>query len=125
MPSNAFEFGQMVGNHAQWRSRVPTPFISVTDSQQVVQWQISIRNRPGIMVAIIDTSIYVDLLEGQVWQMHELMAYFGVQPPGTCRWKSFEDEYLCGLLIPESAVLEVCDPKVFVRMAEIYLDGKM
>lgn len=124
MPSNASDFGRMVGNHAQWRGRVPTPFISVTDSQQVVRWQISIRNRPGIMVAIIDTSIFVDLLEGQVWQMDEVMNHFGVKPPGTCHWKSFEDEYLCGLQIPECAVLEVCDPKVFFVMAEIYLDGR-
>ncbi|KAL0639491.1 hypothetical protein Q9L58_001520 [Maublancomyces gigas] len=124
MPSNASEFGQMVGNHAQWRGRVPTPFISVTDSQQVVRWQISIRNRPGVMVAIIDTSIFVDLLEGQVWQMDEVMNHFGVKPPGTCRWKSFEDEYLCGLQIPECAVLQVCEPKVFFMMAEIYLDER-
>lgn len=124
MPSDASGFGQMVGNHAQWRSRVPTPFISVTNSHRVVQWQISIRNRPGIMVGIIDTATLVDLLDGQVWEMYELMNHFGVNPPGKCHWKSFEDEYLCGLQIPDCAVLEICEPKIFPRMAEIYLEGR-
>lgn len=76
------------------------------------------------MVAIIDTALLVNVLDAQVWEMHELMNHFGVKPPGTCRWKSFKDEYLCGLRIPECAVLEVCEPKIFFKMAEVYLAGR-
>lgn len=123
MPSDPSEFGRMIGNHAQWRSRVQTPFISVTDSERVVRWHLSIRNRSGIMVAIINTEVLVDLLNIQVWQMHAVMDHFGVKPPGRSYRSTFDNEYLCGLRIPEAAVLAVCEPKLFDRMAEIYSGG--
>lgn len=73
------------------------------------------------MVAIIDTAILVDQLGVQVWEVDEAMDHFGIDPPGNCSRRTFDDEYICGLRIPLLAILGVCEPHLFEEMAEEYL----
>lgn len=124
MPSDSFQFRNMVNLHGNWSSREKTPFISVTSSPEAAAWHVTIRqatrSQRTITVALIDT--FALLSRTGVWKMHDARNRFGLQP-WKCHPRAFDNEYICNMRIPAAAIIACCRPEYFRQTAMMFLNG--
>lgn len=122
MPYDPVSFRSMVERHANMSSRNGTPFVSVTSSPATAGWHIAQKQSTGlpttVMVALIDSAA---LLHGShVWGMHDAMDHLGLLP-STCKRHVYDNEYICAVNIPASAVFACCQPEYYKDMAYVFL----
>lgn len=126
LPTDAFNFRNMVNLHGNWSSREKSPFISVTSTPDGAARQVAIRqasrNQPYIMVALIDTAVLLGPCQTAVWKMHDVRDHFGLLP-WKCHRRAFDHEYICALRIPAKAVFACCRPEFFKQNAVMFLES--
>lgn len=91
-----------------------TPFISMTDHLVCVDWHVTIRRKSGrlnIKVAMIDTAMLLGICGMSVWKMQDVMAQYGILPPGSCSISTFDNEYICAMRVPVQAIIACCEPE--------------
>lgn len=127
MPHTPLEFRNVLERHVDWRCRLTTSFISMTDNPHAVDWQVAIRERVrrrNIMIAIIDTAALLCHCRASIWEMQSAMKHYGVSPPGKLTLGSFDNEYICALRVPSVAIVRLCTPLDFRARALEYIWAK-
>lgn len=118
------QFKHMVLLHSNRSNRNVTPFISVTSSPVVASSDATSMqasgNQTDVMVALIDTVALLGSCRVTVWDMHHAMDHFGLRVPNSDR-RLFDEEYICALRIPASAIFACCRPEYFLKMSLILL----
>lgn len=123
-PLTAAAFKLSLKNHANWSSRQPTPYVSVTTSADSALWHIAKKQARGantnIMVALIDTSALLGAGGARAWRMLDAMDHAGVVPRRGDR-RVYVNEVICAGGIPAGVVFACCRPGYFREAAEAFL----
>ncbi|KAH9204096.1 hypothetical protein DL95DRAFT_398805 [Leptodontidium sp. 2 PMI_412] len=100
------ELRSEVENHINWRSRIPTIFISTYSTKEVALREARRRIRDGKEKVVV---YQIDIREKdrpvEFREMRRLASRLGVEIPD-CAWNNSKYEYIFQCHVPESAVVD-------------------